>query len=277
MGSRHSLARPLSDSSLPPCSSLRSVPSSHHPLRRCSKPVSTPSSSLPTMPFMSTTPPTMTTIPAVRSPSARTPHGPRRRVPASRLPYATRRHGPPHPFGPVRPSACASRSPVHRPSTPSLAPTSPQRGPSATFPVFPKSQRNPYLRRRRGLAVTRFTINTPSATRITHHQVANTSHSAVTNMSLTPTRSTSPNPALFICLSWIVLSLRSASRPHRPVHTVRLAALAGGAVHVRVVRAGFASSSLPVMPFLFTMPPTITAMSAPTRRRRRRQRQSTCR
>ncbi len=41
--------------------------------------------------------------------------------------------------------------------------------------------------------------------------------------------------------------------------TARL--VVGAAVHVRVVRAGFASSSLPVTPFIFTTLPTVTAMS----------------
>ena len=63
-------------------------------------------------------------------------------------------------------------------------------------------------------------------------------------------------------------------RRHRPAHVVCLAPLVGAAVHVRVVGAGFASSSLPVTPFMFTTLSTIAAMSAPfPSRRRRRQRQ----
>ena len=46
---------------------------------------------------------------------------------------------------------------------------------------------------------------------------------------------------------------------------LRLAALVAGAVHVRVVGAGFASSSVPVTSFMFTTLPTLTAMSCPLR------------
>ena len=60
---------------------------------------------------------------------------------------------------------------------------------------------------------------------------------------------------------------RSARRlwRHRPAHAVRLAALVAGAVHVRVVGAGFASSSLPLSSFMFTRLPTMTAMSCHAR------------
>jgi len=55
-----------------------------------------------------------------------------------------------------------------------------------------------------------------------------------------------------------------ASGDIAPLTPVRLAPLAGAAVHVPVVGAGFASLSSPVTPFMFTLP-TTAAMRAPFR------------
>ena len=197
--------------------------------------------------------------------------------------------GRPHPFGPVRPSTFASRSGVCATSAYQCLPLPVAGAPSALrllasragpavilqrrasrqLPDTPSARRRqlrPRPPRRCGLrsspaSALRHRRLCPGLRQFTSHVRRRLRQHPLHQRNLLGPSGFNPMPH-----SNVPTPARlAASGDLASLMALRLAALVAGAVHVRVVGAGFASSSLPVTPFMFTTLPTLTAMSCPLR------------
>ena len=209
------------------------------------------------------------------------PHGPRRRGPASRLPCATRRRGPPQPLRSGPSVNLVPRRTSQRPHTLTARRLRRHRSAHAVrlAALVVSTPGSAFASSVRASPVTGFctlpctgVCSTADATARASGAALRASAAGSVSAVSTPRITSAVTGAAdddahrrradFVRAS-VFNALPRANLPTtaRLVASGDIAPLAGAAVHARVVGTGFASSSLPVTPFMFTTLSTITAVS----------------